>query len=257
MMDRTRRLRAAVVALGVAVAAPAWGQPAQKAAAPPAPAEADVARALSGAVAAWDRSCAHADALGLCVTKTKTTSANYCTGAYVRIRNGRKRHPARKAAASLTRALALYDRADPTVKSKLGARAAAAAMRQGDAAVEAMLAQPFPTSIDFPAQNAARKKASMKIFQAWLKHIQSQTKELRDRYTAAATLGDPAVRAVAQARTRAALDTLGDVLEMGYVPHSVRTGDYAMDKLAAYCDELAAQAAPLRPPPPPAPAPAP
>ncbi len=256
-MDSSRIVRAAVVALGMVVAAPAWAQPAKQVAAAP-PAEADVARALSGAVAAWDRSCAHADALGLCVTRTKTTSANYCTGAYVRIRNQRKRHAARKAATALARALALYDRVDPAVKSKLGARAAAAAMRQGDAAVEAMLAQPFPTNIDFPAQGSARKKASMKIFQAWLKHIQIQSNELRDRYTAAAAMGDPAMRAVAQARAMAARSALADVLEMGYVPHSVRTGSYAMDTLAAYCDALAAQATPLRPPPPPAsPTPAP
>lgn len=256
MMNRTRIARAAVVALGMVVAAPAWAQPAQQAAPPPA--EAEVARALSGAVAAWDRSCAHADALGLCVARTKTTSANHCTGAFVRIRNKRKRHAARKAAAALTRALALYDRADPAVKSKLGARAAAATMRQGDAAVEALLAQPFPTSIDFPAKDTPRKKASMKIFQAWLKHIQSKGKEVQDRYTAAAALGDPAVRAVARARAVAARSALADLLEMGYVPRSVRTGSYAADTLAAYCDELAAQAQPLRPPPPPAPpAPAP
>lgn len=249
-MDRTGIVRAAVVALGMVVAAPAWAQPAAQPA--PAPAEADVARALSRAVAAWDRSCAHVDALGLCVTRKRTASARYCTGAYVRIRHERKTHAARKATAALARALALYDRTDPAVKSKLAAQAAAATMRQGDAAVEALLAVPFPTNIDFPVKDEARMKASMKIFKGWMVHIQTHSKEIHDRYATAARMGHPAVRALAQARAVAARSALADLLEMGYVPRSVRTGAYAADKLAAYCNELAAQAAPLRPAPPPA-----
>ncbi len=227
-------------------AGPARAQESKAAAATP-PSQADILVALSAATAAWDKSCKHSDSDGFCASHKTVSDPRWCGASYDKVVVRRKAKSARRAEVALGQALAAFDSALPAVQQGLEGDAAAARMRVADAAAEGVLALPFPTNLCFDANNAKVMKASLKRFRRWLNDIQGAFKEAQAGYLAVAKLaGAGPLATTARQRVAAIALVFAATLEHAHMPKDVRSPPYKDDKMQAYCDELAAQAAPLR-----------
>jgi hypothetical protein len=67
----------------------------------------------------------------------------------------------------------------------------------------------------------------------------------QDHYKSALADKDPAVKVAATARMSQLAYRISSLLARAEIPLDVRTGDFAADKKAAYCDQLAELAEPL------------
>ena len=100
----------------------------------------------------------------------------------------------------------------------------------------------FPTGLSFA--EPAKKAASMKAFEAWMKTLQT-TGAAAQKYYEAMIQADPATRAHAAARLAQVSFRIAEILARAEIPKDVRTGEFASDKITAFCDEMEEVAAPL------------
>jgi hypothetical protein len=100
----------------------------------------------------------------------------------------------------------------------------------------------FPTGLGFA--EPATKAASMKAIETWMKTLQS-TAQAASGYYEGMIQTDPAAKAHAAARIAQLSFRLAEVLARAEIPKDVRTGEFAADKIAAFCDEMGEIAEPL------------
>ena len=97
----------------------------------------------------------------------------------------------------------------------------------------------FPTGLDFSPGKAAAKDASMKRFNAFVADLQKVGGEARDFYLKElGAAGDTDTKLRDTARLAQIDLRLASVLARAEIPKDVRTGEFAADKIAAFCDKL-------------------
>jgi len=92
-----------------------------------------------------------------------------------------------------------------------------------------------PRGLDFTADRAG----SVKQFESFIKAATVKTEDARTFY------GKSSDRVVAAARTTQIFRRFAEVLARMYIPRDVRTGDFAKDKIEAYCEQLAIVVEPI------------
>lgn len=100
----------------------------------------------------------------------------------------------------------------------------------------------FPTGLSFDPQEPKVVKASMERFKTWLNDFQSVGTRASAHYQGLVKSNDPAVRARAAARIVQVKFRLASVLGRAEIPADISSGEFAADKVDAYCDALADQA---------------
>lgn len=96
----------------------------------------------------------------------------------------------------------------------------------------------FPTGLDFDPDRPAVKQASLTRFNSFVETMMRTGKSATDHYTATATGTDPRARAQAAARIAQVQLRLASLIVRAEIPRDVRTGEFAADKIAAYCDKM-------------------
>jgi hypothetical protein len=110
-----------------------------------------------------------------------------------------------------------------------------------DEPLAAVFALEFPTGLDF----AKHKDEAIKKFQAWMTQMQKVGTEATQHYENAAKSAEPKVKLAAIARIVQIRARLASVLARATIPADVRTGDFAKDKVNAFCDLIEQVATPM------------
>ena len=156
----------------------------------------------------------------------------------------------REALAAFTSAVKEYDkRQGKTGGDEAGARYyyAAAKLAEADKAFEAYLDIKFPQGLDFdpaPERKAIAAK-SLKRFEEWFGQKKKAGGAARAKYEAVLVAKDNANSIAAYARMGQITQDFSDALFTAEIPKNVRTGEFADDKVAAFCDALTEKADPL------------
>jgi tetratricopeptide (TPR) repeat protein len=114
-----------------------------------------------------------------------------------------------------------------------------------DDELERYLELAFPTGLDFDPTDQVVKEQSIERFQTWIRAKTDLGRRLHDRYDSIAALGDPAGAVVAASRIATIEGSFADTLFAAEIPASVRTGEFAEEKVDAFCDALTAVAEPV------------
>ena len=101
----------------------------------------------------------------------------------------------------------------------------------------------FPTGLDF---SEAGKQHSALRFKVWMKQMQDVGAKATEHYEAQLHDRDARVQLAAAARLAQIRFRIASVIARAEIPADVATGDYAKDKIDAYCDALATAAEPLQ-----------
>jgi tetratricopeptide (TPR) repeat protein len=112
---------------------------------------------------------------------------------------------------------------------------------------EAFLGITFPQNLDFDPKNKRRAEQSMKQFMSWFNRKQELGAKASQEYRSIVDItGGGAHYAIAgAARIGQISQNFSDALFTAEIPRDVRTGQFAEDKVDAYCDELTTRAGPL------------
>jgi hypothetical protein len=104
-----------------------------------------------------------------------------------------------------------------------------------------------PRGLDFDVAHTQAREASIKKFDAWFNDAANRMSAARTLYTdrLTDTRAHAADRVVAQARIVQLDRRFADLVARMEIPVSIRTGQYAADATAAFCDALAEKAQPL------------
>ena len=97
----------------------------------------------------------------------------------------------------------------------------------------------FPTDLSFDDKH---KTESTKKFNAFLQQLMKVGGAAREHYEQQVRTGDPVMKVAAAARMAQLFTRLASLLARPEIPFDVRTGDFAQDKIDAFCDTLAKQA---------------
>ncbi len=114
-----------------------------------------------------------------------------------------------------------------------------------DQTLEAYAAVRFPTGLDFSPERTRAKEASLKKFNDF---VQTRTKlgaDAQREYTAILSLKDASTAIAATQRLGFLPHSFATELEHGEIPKDVRTGEFAKEKVEAFCDKLLETAEPL------------
>jgi len=112
---------------------------------------------------------------------------------------------------------------------------------------EAFLNIDFPKGMDFDPRNARKAKESMKQFQAWFADKTKLSVKATKMYDEVKEIkgGGAHYAIAAAARMGQITQNFSDALFTADIPTNVRSGEFAEDKVDAYCDELTTAAEPL------------
>jgi tetratricopeptide (TPR) repeat protein len=192
--------------------------------------------------ALWRQSCPVSSFDGLCVKLVREQTPR-CDPAAIRVVTVARTAAVRKDA------LAAYDQAIKVV-DEAGLKdpgsihvAAMAKVARADDELERMIDQAFPTGLDFAG---AGKQRSMKRFQDWLADETKRGEALNHAYEAVLAMKDPSASIAAAARIGQMAEAFARAMAVGEIPKDVRSGEFAKDKVSAYCDTLHEAAEPLR-----------
>jgi len=155
-----------------------------------------------------------------------------------------KRAPTQDAEAALAQAAAVFEQRQPTEPAARHAYAMTK-LRIADRALEGYLGLPFPTGLDFSPEKRAVKEASTKRFSTWLADRQKAGEVATRQYEAVLAIKDPEGAVAAAARLGQLTADFASTLRTAEIPRDVRTGDFAKDKIAAFCDKMTEVAEPL------------
>jgi tetratricopeptide (TPR) repeat protein len=139
-------------------------------------------------------------------------------------------------------------------QGKIGGEEAAARYYYGIAKIadadkefEAYLQLKFPSGLNFdPApEHKAIAAKSRKRFDEWMTQKQKIGGIARNKYDAVLAIKDPANSITAAARIGQIAQNFSDALFTAEIPNNVRTGEFADEKVEAFCDALTEKAEPL------------
>jgi hypothetical protein len=156
----------------------------------------------------------------------------------------------KEALAAFGSAVREYDRrGGKTGGDEAGARYfyGAAKLAQADKEFEAYLDVRFPQGLDFdpaPERKAIAAK-SLKRFNDWFAQKSKLGEVAKTKYGAVLAVKDPANSIAAFARIGQITQNFSDLLFTAEIPKNVRTGEFADDKVTAFCDALTEKAEPL------------
>ena len=110
---------------------------------------------------------------------------------------------------------------------------------------EAYLSLSFPANLNFDPQNKAIKEKSLKRFDEWVKSKTKIGGDATKKYEEVLAIKDPANSIAAAARMGQITQNFSDALFTAEIPKDVRTGEFAEDKIDAFCDQMSTVADPL------------
>ncbi len=104
-----------------------------------------------------------------------------------------------------------------------------------------------PRGLDMDPAHKPRRDAAMKKFNAFIEDATKKMAAANARYEhiAGDTSAQPEDRVIAAARIAQINRRYAEILARMEIPRALRSGPYAADTTAAFCDALAVQAAPL------------
>ncbi|MBA3540431.1 MAG: hypothetical protein H0T79_12540, partial [Deltaproteobacteria bacterium] len=114
-----------------------------------------------------------------------------------------------------------------------------------DAQLEPYLALGFPKGLNFDPEKRAKKEASLKRFNEWVAGKQKLGGAATAGYEAVFSMKEPTAAIAAAARLGQLSQAFGDALHGAEIPADVRTGEFAADKIEAFCDKMTEVAEPL------------
>jgi len=118
---------------------------------------------------------------------------------------------------------------------------------EADVDFEAYLDLKFPAGLNFdpdPAKKAIKEK-SLKRFDDWIKDRTKVGGSATAKYEAILGIKDAATSIAAAARLAQISQNLSDALFSASIPQDVRTGEFADEKVEAFCDKMTEVAEPL------------
>jgi tetratricopeptide (TPR) repeat protein len=116
---------------------------------------------------------------------------------------------------------------------------------EADREFEAYLALRFPVGLNFDPQNKAVSAKSLKRFEEWIKQRTKVGGAAKTKYETALKVQDNATSIAAAARLAQISQNLSDALFSAEIPKDVRTGEFADEKVEAFCDKMTEYAEPL------------
>ena len=122
-----------------------------------------------------------------------------------------------------------------------------AKIADADKDFEAYLDLKFPFGLDFdpaPERKAVAAK-SLKRFEEWLAHKGKLGETTKKKYSLVLAVKDPADSITAAARLGQIAQNASDQLFTAEIPKNVRTGEFADEKVEAFCDRMTEVAEPL------------
>lgn len=120
-----------------------------------------------------------------------------------------------------------------------------AKLASADKDFEAYLELKFPPGLDFDPQHKAIAAKSGKRFDEWVGKKKKIGGTATGKYEAVLALKDPANSITAAARIGQISQDFSDALFTAEIPKNVRTGEFADDKVEAFCDRMTEVAEPL------------
>jgi len=124
---------------------------------------------------------------------------------------------------------------------------AMAKFAEADVEFEKYLDVKFPTNLNFdpaPEHKAIREK-SLKRFTDWITQKAKSAENTKAKYEKVFEVKDNANSIAAKARIGQIMQNFSDALFTAEIPKDVRTGEFADEKVEAYCDTLTEKAEPL------------
>ncbi len=116
---------------------------------------------------------------------------------------------------------------------------------EADQDFEKYLDSKFPTGLNFDPNNKAIAAKSTKRFGDWFTAKQKLAQTAADKYAKVLDIKDQANSVEAAARLGQITQEFSDQLFTAEIPANVRTGEFAEDASAAFCDALTEKAQPL------------
>ncbi len=110
---------------------------------------------------------------------------------------------------------------------------------------ETYLAMKFPTGLNFDPKNKALADKSMKRFTEWFETKAKAGSSAREKYEGVIGVKEAANAIASAARLGQVQQNFSDQLFTAEIPTDVRTGEFADEKVEAYCDALTSKADPL------------
>jgi tetratricopeptide (TPR) repeat protein len=152
------------------------------------------------------------------------------------------------AMAAFAKAVSEYERAGGKTGGDEGAARfyyGQAKFYQAEKDYEVYLATRFPRGLDFDPQNKSIANRSNKRLTEWFEEKKKVGGSAREKYDAAIATKDAASAIAAAARRGQIQQNFSDALFTAEIPEDVRTGQFADEKVEAFCDRLTELAEPL------------
>lgn len=125
-----------------------------------------------------------------------------------------------------------------------GTPTASAAVGPAEQALAEFFAIRFPTNLDFSGDHDEVRKASLARFNRWLQDTEHRGRVAQEAYGSPAGTSRPD-HIVAAARSAQVSRRLASLFVHAAIPLDVRTGEFAQDKVSAFCGKMAETAVPL------------
>ncbi|MBX3158270.1 MAG: tetratricopeptide repeat protein [Deltaproteobacteria bacterium] len=122
---------------------------------------------------------------------------------------------------------------------------ARARLVEADAELEAFLAMSFPADLDFNPRDRAVRERSLRLFNGWVTARNAKGQAAQRLYEGVLALRDGASTIAAAARLGQLMQGFADTLASAPIPRDVRSGEFAADKVEAFCDKMTELAEPL------------
>jgi len=120
-----------------------------------------------------------------------------------------------------------------------------AKIAEADRDLEEYLALKFPANLNFDPQNKKVAEKSMKRFNDWVSQKQKVGGQPPKKYEAVLGIKDAANSITAAARLGQISQNFSDALFTAEIPKDVRSGEFADEKVEAFCDRMTEVAEPL------------
>lgn len=190
----------------------------------------------------WARSCPGGED-GLCVRTERERGTGQRCDASDGLRLVVRARPAavvRQAQDAQRKAIARFEAGASSISWTPQARHAyaLAKLALADSALEQFLAIRFPDGLDFSPGAPARARASNQRFSAYVKQKTEAGAKLRAEYEAVIASKDAIAAIAAAARIGTLQQHFAEQLLRAPVPVDVRSGEFAAEKSAAYCERI-------------------
>ena len=120
-----------------------------------------------------------------------------------------------------------------------------AKVAEADKDFEAYLALTFPSNLNFDPNNKSIAEKSLKRFNTWVEEKKKVGGSATKKYEAVLGIKDAANSITAAARLGQISQNFSDALFTAEIPKDVRSGEFADEKVEAFCDRMTEVAEPL------------